>query len=350
MNPIRGRKEGDPLATRRMGRWLAMVSILLAKPLPRAQLKRELEKVGFPIGDSALADDLQHLEQAGWLERPGSGGRSPYRLRMDAIPLFMTMAEARGVKQVIEMAGPTSEVLQQPLRALLERVPSRVRSRLRVAEVWHPHAPRHVRATDPRVLETLTTLLAARYCFRFEYRSPTRGERSVWYKVVAARLTNVDGALCVLAYVPEPPTSDPEGLKPAPRRGGDTRREFRVDRIRSVRPIEGQPDMDMTSLAPCRWVYLVDEAFLKLWQPPEGHVELGPQDLPGFAWPPGARAFLGESLSPFRAIRWLVEKGEGVWVPDLPGGSHPAAEETVRIRLGLGSHLRLLARRYGLLV
>ncbi|MEB3205135.1 MAG: hypothetical protein VKP57_10595 [Candidatus Sericytochromatia bacterium] len=340
-----------PKKTSRLWRLFDIVQLLLVKPRLRAELQRALEASGHDVSATTLSEDLAELADAGWVETPGSGSRERvYRLNPKSVPLLLPAEDALFLRQALQIAGPAANVLTKRLKEVLGRVPKSV-VKHRKARVWRPHDPRLTKETDPAILICLMEPLAKRYQFSFLYASKVRGER-LWYKAVAARFTNVDGPLCILAYVPDDPTRDPEGLKPVKRRGDAVVREFRVDFIADVRVISPSLPvaMEWDKLETCRFLYLVTEAFLKRWQPPEGHVVLDPASVGGLVCPPACKVFLGESVSAFRAVRWLVEKGGQVWVPDLPAGSFPRAPETGRVREDLLRHLADISARYGTVV
>jgi hypothetical protein len=337
-----------PKKTSRLWRLFDIVQLLLVKPRLRAELQRALEVSGHDVSATTLSEDLSELANLGWVETPGSGSRArAYRLKSQAVPLFLPAEDALFLRQALEIAGPAAIVLKKRLKEVLGRVPKPI-SKHRKASVWRPHDPRPPAETDPAILIRLMEPLARRYQFSFLYASKVRGER-LWYKAVAARFINVDGPLCVLAYVPDEPTRDLEGLNREKRRGSAVVREFRVDFIKDVQVISPSLPvaMEWDKLETCRFLYLVTETFLKRWQPPEGHVVLDPASVGGLDCPPGCKVFLGESVSAFRAVRWLVEKGGQVWVPDLPAGSFPRAPETGRVREDLLRHLADITARYG---
>lgn len=333
--------------TSRLWRLFAIVRLLLLKPHFKAELQKALEDADFAISPNTLHEDLAELADMGWLEAPGSGSRKPYVLKLDAVPLFLPAEDALFLRQALEIAGPAATVLKKRLKEVLGRVPKPGRKPLK-AQVWRPHDPRQPKEMDPDILIRLMEPLAKGYQFKFLYASKVRGER-LWYKAVAARFVHVDGPLCVLAFVPDEPTRDVEGLRPVKRRGSAVVREFRVDYIRDLMPLGSSfpVAMEMDKLETCRFLYLVTDDFLKRWQPPEGHAEVDPAEVGGLACPPDCKVFLGETLSAFRAVRWLVEKGGHVWVPELPAGSFPRAPETSRVREDLMKHVLDITARYG---
>lgn len=329
----------------RFWRLFTIVQLLLVKPRWFKDLLADLAGEGYAVAESTLAEDLSELAGMGWLTKPGKGTRKPYALCLEQVPLFLPSEDSLFLRQAVELAGPPAAILSERLKAVLKRVPTPVRKRNK-ALVWRPHDPLPDRSR-PAILLSLLVPMGEGLQFRFRYASPTRREQPVWYKATAARFVNVDGALCIVACVPDQPTRDPEGLEPVARRGAPTQREFRIDRILEVREIGGKPapSMRMLDLKPCRFLYLVSGDFLRFWAPPQNHRELNPADVGGLDCPAGWKVFVGESVSAFRAARWLVEKGDGVFVPDLPAPYEPAGQ-TGEVRQALAEHARRIAALY----
>ncbi|MEB3238209.1 MAG: hypothetical protein VKO64_11375 [Candidatus Sericytochromatia bacterium] len=329
----------------RFWRLFTIVQLLLVKPRWFRDLLADLEGEGYPVAESTLGEDLAELARMGWLTPPGRGSGKPYALCLEHVPLFLPAQDSLFLRQAVELAGPPAAILSERLKAVLKRVPTPVRKRNK-ALVWRPHDPRPDKSR-PDILLSLLGPMGEGHQFRFRYASPTRREDPVWYRATAARFVNVDGALCIVACVPDLPTRDAEGCVPVERRGSPIQREFRLDRIQEVREIGGRPapSMRMEDLEPCRFLYLVSESFLRIWAPPQNHRLLDPADVGGLVCPAGWKVYLGESVSAFRAARWLVEKGDGVFVPDLPAPYEPAGQ-TGEVRQVLAEHARKIAALY----
>ena len=329
-----------PLDKGRALRLFRIVEMLLVRDMHRQDIMEELARIGLVPGDSTLNEDLGDLAKAGWVQNPGSGSKDPYRI-LPNLPLYLTPEEAMVIRQARELASPTSSSLTQRFDDILARLPMTVRSvveRRAVAEVWQPFAPYNSDRIDEEILKQVTTHLARGFQFRvLHQKDPSKDP--LWYTIRGGRLVSVDGALALFAFVPDSAARAGDG---SPWVTSSKTLELRLDRVLKVASDEVPLSLERSEPPPFRWLYAVTDKVKGPWQPPRGHVPIPVGGIPGdWPMPEGWRLHCGEAPSSFRAVRWLVEKGDFVYVPRLEG-SDPLAVATNQVHEDYRAFLRSL--------